>query len=103
MFRPMRRLKQQITDAECKEILKNKKCGNTPHKAPRKVAAFIKPMLADCGTVRTERSTSFSSGIIASRAAVVKVFSQKNFPQGKNARFYPERIPRITSLFSSRG
>ena len=27
MFRPMRRLKQQITDAECKEILKNEKRG----------------------------------------------------------------------------
>ena len=25
MFRPMRRLKQQITDAECKEMLKNEK------------------------------------------------------------------------------
>lgn len=27
MFRPMRRFKQQITDAECKEILKNEKRG----------------------------------------------------------------------------
>ncbi|MGN0730784.1 MAG: pyridoxamine 5'-phosphate oxidase family protein [Treponema sp.] len=27
MFRPMRRFKQQITDSECKEILKNEKRG----------------------------------------------------------------------------